>query len=506
MGRSQRSRYRSRHHGGIPVIGAGTPPAPLEVVSAAAQTNIPVGYSTLFAVIPFVNTVTITLSDASTMDVGVSYAQGAYDRFTPGNYDLVGTLSLPGGVNNTGGVTAAVRVVVAAAKTVVSVAAQTTINVAWNTAFGSVPFVSPVTVTLSDASTRSMVTTYAVGTYIGNETGSYNLQGTLTLPVDVLNPGNVKSAVTVVVPISPTLGINWTSRVNAQENNWSSVCFGAHVNRFVAVSYDGVNRVQTSDDGGITWTIRTIPEANQWRNVCYSSDLQLFCAVSLTGTNRVMTSPDGITWTARAASVANQWASVCWGNGLFVAVAISGSSTNRVMTSPDGTTWTTQVSAGGSLQWFGVDWGNGMFIAVAAGSTSNVNKFQKSTDGITWTAFFSTTQQFLGVRWVPHVSLWVVAAGDGTATARILTSPDGITFTARVTPGDCQWEKLAYGDGMIVCVATTGTGRIMSSTDAINWTLRTAPVLNRWYDVCFGRHKFVSCSFDGTSDRIMTSD
>lgn len=82
--------------------------------------------------------------------------------------------------------------------------------------------------------------------------------------------------------------------------------------------------------GGETWTARMAAEANPWQSVTYGNGL--FVAVAYNGTNRVMTSPDGVTWTARSAAEQNQWYSVTYGNGVFVAVADSG--TNRVMTSP----------------------------------------------------------------------------------------------------------------------------------------------------------------------------
>ena len=80
---------------------------------------------------------------------------------------------------------------------------------------------------------------------------------------------------------------------------------------------------------GIAWTARAAAEANVWRAVTYGNGL--FVAVAFDGTNRVMTSPDGITWTARVAAENNNWYGVTYGNGLFVAVAYNG--TNRVMTS-----------------------------------------------------------------------------------------------------------------------------------------------------------------------------
>ena len=90
-----------------------------------------------------------------------------------------------------------------------------------------------------------------------------------------------------------------------------------------------------SPDVGITWTIRASAANNNWRSVCWSQARGLFVAVAYSGTgNRVMTSPDGIAWTARTSAADNGWLSICWSpeRSMFVAVAFSGAG-NRVMTS-----------------------------------------------------------------------------------------------------------------------------------------------------------------------------
>lgn len=67
-------------------------------------------------------------------------------------------------------------------------------------------------------------------------------------------------------------------------------------------------------------------EANYWNSVTYGNGL--FVAVSYNGINKVMTSPDGVIWTAHAAET-NSWFSVTYGHGHFVAVSYDG--TDRVM-------------------------------------------------------------------------------------------------------------------------------------------------------------------------------
>src|SRR5690606_27701947 len=134
---------------------------------------------------------------------------------------------------------------------------------------------------------------------------------------------------------------------------------------FVAVAYNGTNRVMTSPDG-ITWTSRTAGE-NNWNSITYGNDI--FVAVATDGTNRVMTSPDGITWTSRAAAEDNQWRSVTYGNGLFVAVTQKG--TNRVMTA--------EYTAGGLEELPGIDhgfvWGTESDLVGGDTATSSLGEF-----------------------------------------------------------------------------------------------------------------------------------
>ena len=92
-------------------------------------------------------------------------------------------------------------------------------------------------------------------------------------------------------PIDPNIGITWTTRTSAADNNWNSVCWSPERGLFVAVASTGTgNRVMTSPDG-ITWTTRTSAADNSWRSVVWSPERGLFVAVASTGTgNRVMTS------------------------------------------------------------------------------------------------------------------------------------------------------------------------------------------------------------------------
>ena len=84
---------------------------------------------------------------------------------------------------------------------------------------------------------------------------------------------------------------------------------------------------------GITWAAHEAAEQNTWYAVTHGGPTgqEQFVAVSFDGTNRVVTIPDGITWTYGPPAEQICWNSITYGNGRFVALALDGP--NRVTTS-----------------------------------------------------------------------------------------------------------------------------------------------------------------------------
>ena len=307
--------------------------------------------------------------------------------------------------------------------------------------------------------------------------------------------------------VSPlTIGVDWTSRA-AADNSWQSVAYGNGL--FVAISSGGVTsgQIMTSPDG-ITWTPRTSAAASSWTSVTYGGGL--FVAVassSSSGAARVMTSPDGVSWTAQSTGVPDGciWKGVTHGNNLFVAVAVY-CSTQRVMTSPDGINWTGRASGVAANAWSKVTYGNGTFVAVAeSGAPSQA---MTSTNGIDWTARTtpSVGAPAAGSYWTGITygnNLFVAVAGS--LTNRVMTSPDGETWTAQTPAEVTNWLSVTYGNGLFVAVAGGGTNRVMTSTDGASWTPQTAAAANTWTGVTYGGGMFVAVASTGTSNRVMTS-
>jgi hypothetical protein len=305
----------------------------------------------------------------------------------------------------------------------------------------------------------------------------------------------VQRSSTSGVEYQTTVG-DWTTRIPASNNNWSSVVYGDGL--FVSVAYSGTGiRVMTSPNG-VTWTSRTTPADNNWYSLTYANNLYVAVAGSGTG-NRVMTSPNGITWTLRESAADNDWRNICYGNGLFVAVSITGTG-NRVMTSSDGITWDSRTSAADN-QWYGICYGNNIFVAVSISGTNN--RVMTSPDGITWTSRNAAAEnQWRSVTYGNGKFVAVAVSGTGN---RVMTSPDGITWTAQTCP-DKAWYSVKFAEGLFVAVCIDAADNVvMKSADGITWETMPSPVANQWRDVAYGNGVLVAVATTGTNDRVMTA-
>jgi hypothetical protein len=162
-------------------------------------------------------------------------------------------------------------------------------------------------------------------------------------------------------------------------------------------------------------------------------------------------------------------------------------------------TWTAQTAAENN-SWKSVTYGEGIFVAVSSDGT---NRVMTSPDGIAWTARSAPTGT--------TDSTWKsVTYGDGTfvavanaGTTKVMTSPDGVTWTAQTAAEDNPWQSVAYGNGMFVAVANSGTNRVMSSPDGVTWTPYLVKA-STWKAITFGNSMFVAAADHG--DEITSPD
>lgn len=133
--------------------------------------------------------------------------------------------------------------------------------------------------------------------------------------------------------------------------------------------------------------------------------------------------------------------------------------------------------------WESVDWSPtlNLFVAVSSTVIGASQRVMTSPDGITWTTGTAPTFGWSTVLWVPELALFVAVSRATTTTVnRVMTSPDGFAWTQRTVPTSAQNLRLldmAWSPslGRLVAVGqnggvTNGGNDVVYSPDGINWT------------------------------------
>lgn len=185
--------------------------AKIPVTSVQSIADLSVSLGTPRTALALPPAVDVTLSDASTRSVRVSWDKGSptYNANQAATYAFKGTLSMPSGLSNPQKIKAAANVIVADALTLQSVSPIATINVTNGTPLANVGLPGQVQVTLNDGTTRPLSVTWNSGTpnYAATTAGQYTFAGTLTLVTGVSNPLALRATATVVVAAPTSLYI-----------------------------------------------------------------------------------------------------------------------------------------------------------------------------------------------------------------------------------------------------------------------------------------------------------
>jgi alpha-tubulin suppressor-like RCC1 family protein len=148
------------------------------------------------------------------------------------------------------------------------------------------------------------------------------------------------------------------------------------------------------------------------------------------------------------------WRDAIYADGKFIAGG--GEGFTRVIYSTDGKTWTTgsiqDTEAGlNGLAYNGVD----TYVAVSnASDVSNDGRPEvyTSTDGINWITGSLNNTNYNELRTVTYGGGQFIAAGS----LRIVTSPDGISWTEQSQSFDADIRDIAYGEGKYVAAVDWG--------------------------------------------------
>ena len=171
---------------------------------------------------------------------------------------------------------------------------------------------------------------------------------------------------------------------------------------------------------------------------------------------------------------------------------------------PDGD-WASATAANTNY-WMRVAWNGSVFAAVALNGTTD--SVMTSPDGVTWTERVSTPSgnQWVDIAWAESISLFAAVANTGAGN-RVMTSPDGTTWTSRAAASALQWRSVCWSEDLTLFCAVAvdaGATSVMTSPDGITWTTRTPAQNLAWWGVAYGNGLFVAVASSGT-DRVMTS-
>ena len=211
------------------------------------------------------------------------------------------------------------------------------------------------------------------------------------------------------------------------------------------------NRGLLISPDGIDWTVRSGPAAPisiTWTGNRFALTTEF---------GEIWTSTDAVDWTNRSAPIF-PYNAVAGNVGTLVGVGGRDTFAMFIATSTDGgATWKDHSLMTTSDRLQAVLWNGNQFVSV--GSHGRV---MTSPDGETWTARTSGTTAFLsGIAWDGHQ---FVVVGD----TAFLTSPDAATWTAHAWGALPAAAAIAWNGHDFVAVGDHGA--ILSSTDGVSWS------------------------------------
>ena len=71
-------------------------------------------------------------------------------------------------------------------------------------------------------------------------------------------------------------------------------------------------------------------------------------------------------------------------------------------------------------------------------------------------------------------------------------------FFSSTLPANVGWHSVAYGNGVLVAVATGSTDAAYSTNGGQTWTLATLPASVNWQSVAYGNGVFVAVAYSST--------
>lgn len=121
-----------------------------------------------------------------------------------------------------------------------------------------------------------------------------------------------------------------------------------------------------------------------------------------------------------------------------------------------------------------------------AAATPLLNPLSEGVDLVNsanWTLRSNGTTGLVKVTWAPQLRLFIASRATGPNDQRVMTSPDGITWTAQTTPlvsgAGFNGGGIAWSDTLGRCVIASGSDQgVLVSANGVTWTIYPADSIN----------------------------
>ena len=249
------------------------------------------------------------------------------------------------------------------------------------------------------------------------------------------------------------------------------ICWSPELRLFLAHRIN--NKLITSSDG-INWNTSSITLSFGYSSSCWSPELGIFLILN-GNSNNVLKSNNGIDWVLVTTNIIPPASSVCWSPELMIFVA---SSRFKIATSSDGSNWNI-VNDSSAIGMGDICWSPELSLFVSISDQGIII----SSDGIIWNIInIESGLNLESICWSPELGLFVAVYNSFDIIHKVITSPDGINWTHRVTPnGDPDpffgttnlWQHVCWCPELSLFVAcgVSKDGRIMTSSDGVTWKL-----------------------------------
>lgn len=163
-----------------------------------------------------------------------------------------------------------------------------------------------------------------------------------------------------------------------------------------------------------------------------------------------------------------------------------------------------------SNQWTSVTWSPqlGIFVAVACSGT---NRVMTSPDGITWTGRKVEENNWVSLVWSPELSLFVAVSSNGDN--RVMTSSDGTKWDNSISTSSTsstsssssyKWQSITWSPQLGIFVVV-GINSVMTSSNGVDWVSQKVEA-NYWSSVTWSPERGMFCAVSRNgNNRVMTS-